>query len=124
MRILAKGVVALVALIHVYILWFEMFRWVEKGPEVFPIFDADLFPRTIEMAANQGLYNGFLAAGLIWALVIRDQNWQRQIAVFFLVCVAVAGLYGAWSVTTNTLYVQTIPAVLGLVLILVAKPVD
>ena len=68
------------------------------------------------MAANQGLYNGFLAAGLIWALFfIRDKKWKKNVAVFFLLCVAIAGIYGAMSVSTSILFVQTVPAVLAIV---------
>jgi len=73
------------------ILVFEMFLWESRGPSVFTSFPADLFAPTKVMAANQGLYNGFLAAGLIWALLfIRDAAWKRNVALFFLSCVAVA----------------------------------
>ena len=71
------------------------------------------------MAANQGLYNGFLAAGLIWSLSISDENWSKNVAFFFLSCVFVAGLYGAITVSKRIFYVQSIPAILGLLSLVV-----
>ena len=114
MHVLSQLLIGLVALIHAYILWLEMFAWTTRGPRVFRSFPAALFAPTKGMAANQGLYNGFLAAGLVWALLIADPEWHRNIATFFLVCVAVAGLYGAVSVSRRILYVQTVPALLAL----------
>jgi putative membrane protein len=114
LHLLALVLVGLVALIHLYILWLEMFAWTTRGPKVFRSFPAALFPPTKTMAANQGLYNGFLAAGLIWALLINDPTWQRNVASFFLACVAVAGLYGAATASRRILYVQTVPAALAL----------
>lgn len=109
----AQGLIALIALVHLYILWFEMFAWESRGPKIFLGFPRELFAPTKAMAANQGLYNGFLAAGLIWALVAQP-DFARQIATFFLACVLVAGLYGALTVTRRILYVQAVPAVLAL----------
>ncbi len=119
MSILAMILVALIAALHVYIAWFEMFAWESRGPKVFSSFPADLFKPTKAMAANQGLYNGFLAAGLLWSLFIGDAAWQQSVAVFFLLCVAIAGAYGAATVSKRIMYVQTVPAVLALFLILI-----
>lgn len=99
MTILSEVLIGVVALIHLYIVWIEMFAWESRGPKVFSSLPKELFGQTKAMAANQGLYNGFLAAGLIWSLMIADAEWQVMIALFFLLCVAVAGLYGAISVT-------------------------
>jgi putative membrane protein len=66
------------------------------------------------MAANQGLYNGFLVAGLIWSLFITDVSWSKNVAIFFLSCVLVAGIYGAITVSKRIFFVQSIPAILGL----------
>ncbi len=110
-------VVALIAILHLYIAWFEMFAWVSRGPKVFKDFPKDLFEPTKALAANQGLYNAFLAAGLIWSLFIQDPVWQPHIATCFLLFVAVAGLYGAATASKRILYVQTVPAVIGLLLI-------
>lgn len=70
------------------------------------------------MAANQGLYNGFLATGLIWTFFISNAEWSMHIALFFLACVAVAGLYGAATADKKILFVQTVPASIGIILIL------
>ncbi|MGI4873003.1 MAG: DUF1304 domain-containing protein [Janthinobacterium lividum] len=115
MPLLAQALIALVALIHLYILWLEMFGWTTRGPKVFKSLPADLFVPTKTLAANQGLYNGFLAAGLVWALFITDPAWHRNVGSFFLGCVAVAGLYGAATVGRRILFVQTVPAGLALV---------
>jgi len=111
--------IALIALFHLYILYFEMFAWETKGRKVFRQFPKELFPQTKVMAANQGLYNGFLAAGLIWSLFIKDELWQSNVALFFLGCVAIAGIYGAMTAAKQILYVQAIPALVGIVLVLV-----
>lgn len=118
--ILASNIIiGLVAFIHIYILWFEMFAWESRGPKVFRSFPKDLFPSTKVMAANQGLYNGFLAAGLIWTFFISDPVWRVNVALFFLGCVAVAGIYGAMTADKKILMVQTVPALIGIVLLLI-----
>jgi len=66
------------------------------------------------MAGNQGLYNGFLAAGLIWSLLIQNEVWQNNVAIFFLVCVAIAGIYGAMTASKKIIMVQTVPALFAL----------
>ncbi len=114
----AKILIGLIAFIHCYILWFEMFAWETKGPKVFKRFPKDLFKQTKEMAANQGLYNGFLAAGLIWTFFIDNIEWRDNISLFFLGCVAVAGIYGSLTAERKILFVQTIPATIAIVLIL------
>jgi putative membrane protein len=82
--IFAKIIVALVAILHLYIAWFGIFAWQAQGPGAFPEFPADLFEPTTAMAANQGVYNLCLAAGLIWSLFIRDAEWQRKVAIGLL----------------------------------------
>ena len=119
---IAAFFVALVALIHTYIAWFEIFAWESRGPRVFSAFPAELFEQTTALAANQGLYNGFLAAGLIWSLLIRDAKWQRNVATCFLIFVAVAGIFGAVTADTKTIYVQLIPASMGLACVWLIKP--
>ena len=121
MIIAAKIITALVALIHIYILWFEMFAWTTTGRKVFKNFPKDLFAPTKQMAANQGLYNGFLAAGLLWSFFINDILWSANIALFFLGCVTVAGIYGALSVSKRIFIVQGIPALIGIVLWTIVK---
>ncbi len=112
--LISKIIIGFVAFIHLYILWLEMFVWTTRGRKVFKTIPPDQFEKTKVMAANQGLYNGFLAFGLIWSLCITDAIWSKNVAVFFLSCVLVAGIYGAATVSKRILYVQSIPAVLGL----------
>ena len=120
MLVLANIVVAIVALLHVWFLILEMFLWTQP-------LGLRTFGNTIErakdsavLAANQGLYNGFLAAGLIWGLLHPDTAIGFQIKVFFLLCVIVAGVYGAWSVSRRILVVQALPAVVALILLWIA----
>jgi putative membrane protein len=105
---IARVLIGLVAAIHVYILVLEMFLWRGRARRIFRL-SAEKAEMTAQMAGNQGLYNGFLAAGLVWALI---SGLDR--AAFFLICVAVAGIYGALTVQRSILYVQTIPAALAL----------
>ncbi len=117
MHVPAIIVVALVALIHIYIVWLEMFAWTTRGRKVFKSFPPELFEKTKTLAGNQGLYNGFLAAGLIWSLFIKNETWQIYVALFFLICVAAAGIYGAITADKKILFVQTIPALAGIILL-------
>ena len=113
---IANVLVALVALIHVYILVLEMFLWdTPYGRRVFGN-KAEFATASKVLAANQGLYNGFLAAGLIWGLSLGPAGHAAQL--FFLGCVLVAGLYGAMSVGVKILFVQAVPAALAIAAIL------
>jgi len=117
MEIIAKIAIGIIAIEHIYILWLEMFAWTTKARKVFPL-PKDLFEPTKSMAANQGLYNGFLAAGLIWSLLITDVEWSKNIALFFLSCVLVAGIYGGLSVSKRILTVQALPALVAILIVL------
>ena len=119
MNLLSTLILGFIALIHLYILWLEMFAWTTRAPKVFKTIAADQFEKTKVMAANQGLYNGFLAAGLIWALLIPNEDWSRYVALFFLSCVLIAGLYGALTVSKRIFFVQAIPAIIGMLSLLV-----
>ena len=118
MTLLIKILIGIIALLHFYFMWFEMFAWTTKGKKVFRNFPKDLFEPTKSMAANQGLYNGFLASGLVWTYFITNHEWSSNIALFFLSCVAIAGIYGAISVSKKIFYIQGIPALLTIALIL------
>jgi putative membrane protein len=119
MYIIAQILVGLVALEHLYILWIEMFAWETKGKKVFKgALPNEMFKPTKVMAANQGLYNGFLAAGLIWTFFIADPVWRSNIAIFFLGCVIVAGIYGAMTASRKIFFVQSVPAILALLFVL------
>lgn len=115
---LAGVLIGLVALLHLYFLVLEMFLWTKPlGLKVFRNTPEKAEASRV-LAANQGLYNGFLAAGLAWGL------WQgaagRDVQLFFLGCVIVAGIYGAWSVSRRILWVQAAPAALAMALLLAA----
>lgn len=119
--IITKILVAVVALEHLYILWMEMFAWETAGRKTFKgSLPDEMFRPTKGLAANQGLYNGFLAAGLIWSFFIEDVIWQKNIALFFLGCVIVAGIYGAISASRKIFFVQALPAILALVFVLLS----
>ncbi len=116
MRVGALIFVGLIGALHSYIAWFEIFAWEARGPNVFTSFEPELFSKTVEMAANQGIYNAFLAAGLFWSLTISDRQWQKKVAMCFLIFVFVAGVFGAATVTMRTFYVQSVPALAALAL--------
>ena len=119
MTTLANGVVALVAVIHVYILVLEMFLWDKPaGLRAFGQTPAAAASTRI-LAANQGLYNGFLAAGLAWGLLLGAEG--NAVKVFFLACVLIAGLYGAATASRKILFVQAIPAAIGLALLALTR---
>lgn len=119
MQILSQILIALVAVEHLYILWLEMFAWETRGKKVFKgSLSPELFAPTKVLAANQGLYNGFLAAGLIWSLLITDQVWYKYVALFFLGCVIVAGIYGAATASRKIFFVQSVPALVALAVLL------
>lgn len=119
MAIATTILILLIAALHLYIMWFEMFAWESRGPKVFRSFPKDLFGPTKTMAANQGLYNGFLAVGLVWSRLILDAEWSHNVAMFFLICVLVAGIYGAMTASRRILFVQAVPAALAIGLLLV-----
>lgn len=119
MKQAAQVLVGFVALQHVGFLVLEMFFWTKPfGLETFGM-TAEFAAQSAVLAANQGLYNGFLAAGLIWGLLRKADAFAIQ--VFFLVCVIIAGLFGAMTAKMSILYVQAAPALLALILILLAN---
>jgi putative membrane protein len=116
-NVVADVLVGLVAALHLCFLVLEMFLWTTPtGRGVFGT-DAAFAEQSKTLAANQGLYNGFLAAGLVWGLV----SGATDVQVFFLVCVIVAGLYGAATVNRRILLVQALPAVLALAAVLLSR---
>lgn len=117
MEIAIQVLIGIIALEHFYILGFEMFAWETRGKKVFQHFPNELFTPTKSLAANMGLYNGFLAAGLVWTFFIENAEWSQNIAIFFLSCVAVAGIYGAVSASKKIFVMQALPALIALSLI-------
>jgi putative membrane protein len=114
MNLLVNIVVAVVALLHLGFLYLEMFLWDQpRGLRTFNM-TAEVAKQSKTLAMNQGLYNGFLAAGLIWGLFAGD-----AVKIFFLSCVIIAGIFGALTVSKRIFYIQAVPAILALVLILI-----
>lgn len=119
MEIVAKTLIVLIALEHMYFMYFEMFAWETIGKKTFKSLPEHLFTPTKALAANQGLYNGFLSAGLIWTFFISDANWAENISLFFLACVAIAGIYGAITASKRIFFVQALPALLAIICLLI-----
>jgi putative membrane protein len=120
LSIVSSILVGLVAIEHLYILYLEMFAWTTpRGRRSFGT-TAEFAEASKTLAANQGLYNGFLAAGLLWGLLHPTVSVGTQIQIFFLCCVLVAALYGGWSVKRSILMVQGIPALIALIAVLLA----
>lgn len=109
-----SGLIGLVAFLHLFFLVLEMFLWEKPlGKKVFRM-SAEKAHQTAVLAKNQGLYNGFLAAGLIWSFFIPEPEFQLAVRTFFLSCVVVAGVYGAYTVKYTIFFVQALPAIVCL----------
>lgn len=117
MKTLTIILATIVAFLHIYFLVLEMFYWTKpKGMGAFGL-DKEFAEKSKVLAANQGLYNGFLAAGLIWGLLY----FNISVLIFFLTCVSIAGIYGAYSTKkTKLFYIQSVPAILALIVIFIA----
>jgi putative membrane protein len=117
MSLIAKVLVGLIAVEHVYIMCLEMFLWTKpRTRQRFRLSEQQAHESKV-LAANQGLYNGFLAAGLIWSLLASPQT-GREVALFLLACVVVAGLYGGLTASRSILFIQALPAAVALVVVL------
>ena len=115
MNLLANILTGIVALLHFFFLYLEMFLWDKpRGMKSFNL-TAEFAKQSKTLAMNQGLYNGFLAAGLIWGIFAGD-----AVKIFFLSCVIIAGIFGAFTVSKRIFYIQAVPAILALVILLVA----
>lgn len=118
MQLISMVFIGLIALELLFIAWVEIFAWSSKGPKLFPYLSEDFIHSTKGMAANQGLYNAFLATGLIWSLLIKTAPWNVYIASFFLGCVIVAGVFGAVTSNRSIFYKQALPAMIALAIVL------
>ncbi len=105
----------LVAVEHLYILYMEMFAWETRGKLFFKSLPEHLFPETKGLTTNQGLYNGFLVVGLVWSSYISDSQWNLNMRLFFLGCVAVAGIYGGPTASKKIFFAQALLALLVIV---------
>jgi putative membrane protein len=114
MKLVSDILIVITALLHLYFLYLEMFLWDKpRGLKTFRMTE-EVAKQSKSLAMNQGLYNGFLAAGLIWGLFAGD-----AVKIFFLSCVIIAGIFGAYTVSKRIFYIQALPAILALVLLLV-----
>lgn len=121
MIILSSLIVGLVALLHFYFLILEMFFWTRPlGLKTFGNSQEKANASKV-LAANQGLYNGFLSAGLIWGLMTSDPTQSSEIKIFFLSCVVIAGIYGALSVKPKIFFIQSLPAIFGIAAIIASS---
>lgn len=121
MKKISLILIALIALLHFYIAWLEIFAWTSRGPKVFEAFPPELFEQTVQMAANQGIYNAFLAIGLVWSLLIKDAKWHKNIATCFLVFVALAGIGAIVTVAVKPGLIQLVPSVIALITLHLGK---
>jgi len=120
MEIVIEVLIGLVAVLHIYFLWMEMFDWRNFIRKVYKTdLSEELLKPTKILATNQGLYNGFLAAGLLWTFFIPDEVWKMNISIFFLSCVAVAGIFGGVTADKKIFYVQALPALVALLMIFI-----
>ncbi|KPL81279.1 MULTISPECIES: DUF1304 domain-containing protein [Herpetosiphon] len=119
MAIVSLILVGLVAVEHIYILYLEMFAWTKPSTAKSFGLTPEFAQQTKSLAANQGLYNGFLAAGLIWGLVHPNPDFGLQIQLFFVCCVVVAAIYGGLTAKRSILFVQGGPAIIALVALLI-----
>lgn len=124
MNKIANTVIGAIAALHCVIAYIEMFAWTSLGPKMFKSFSPDIFEPTTAIAANQGIYNVFLVAGLIWSLLIKDARWRCNIATCFLLFVAAAGIFGALTLSISILYVQTVPSLIALIFLHLGKTKD
>jgi putative membrane protein len=122
MRNVANILVGLVALLHIGFLVLEMFLWqTPVGLKVFNL-SPEAASYSAIIAKNQGLYNGFLAAGLIWSFFISNRDFQKSIRIFFLICIMVAGVYGALTAKFSILFIQALPAFCAWIALLRTSP--
>lgn len=118
MKIVADALIAIVALQHIIFLILEMFIWqTPTGMKIFHM-NKEQAKHTAVLAKNQGLYNGFLAAGLIWSFFVPDIHFQNQLRIFFLICIISAGIFGALTAKFSILYYQALPALLALIAVI------
>ena len=122
MSAVADVLVCIVALEHLWFLVLEMFLWTKPlGLRTFRQSE-EKARASASLAANQGLYNGFLAAGLVWSLLASTPELAVSLKIFFLACVVAAGVFGALTVSRRILLVQALPAAMGLILVLFSRP--
>lgn len=121
MSIASMIFVGIIAFEHLFIAWVEMFAWTSRGPKMFPHLSISFLNSTKQMAANQGLYNLFLVAGLLWSLLIQTAPWNFYVAAFFLGCVIIAGIFGAITSNKSIFFKQALPAIVAMAVLCVVR---
>lgn len=122
LTIIATALTIIVIAEHIFIVWMEMFAWETTGQKVFKdALPKELFTPTKGLAANQGLYNGFLVLGLVWSFFIQDSVWSENVRLFFLACVSIAGIYGGITSSKKIFFVQAVPALLAILFLIISK---
>lgn len=117
MQLTSLLIVSFIAILHIYIMIIEMYFWDKpRGLKAFGL-KHDFATSTKVLGANQGLYNGFLAAGLIWGLIHQQEAFGFQIQLFFLSCIFVAGIYGAVTFARKIIYIQSVPSLIAIILV-------
>lgn len=119
MTMIQISVVCFIAALHLYLMYVEMFAWEERGPRFLTKFDAEFFEISTPLAKNMGLYNGFLAVGLLWSQFFVEPPFRSSALLFFLSCIAVAGIVGAVTADRKILFLQSVPAFIGIGLVLI-----
>ena len=119
MEILLKLLIAVIAFEHLFIAYVELFAWETKGPSMFSTIDKEFASKTKQMAQNQGLYNLFLVAGMIWAILSANPAFFA-LALFFLLCVVIAGTFGAFTVEKTIFFKQALPALIVVILLVIS----
>ncbi len=121
MIILKNLLITLIAIQHIWFLILEMFLWTKPiGQRIFGL-PQQLMQDSASLAANQGLYNGFLAAGLIWSLLHKNKTFSIQLQLFFLICILIAGVFGGFSASKKILFIQALPALVTLVILFISR---
>ena len=121
MKTIVQILIGLIVLEHLYFLWIEMFAWETAGKKAFKkVIPVELFKSTKGLAANQGLYNGFLSAGLLWTFFIADAMWKTYISFFFLGCILIAGIYGGITAGRKIILIQALPAIIAIIFLLLS----
>ena len=117
MELLTSILVAVVAIEHLLFFYMESFAWTTLGAKVFGKRPEGFYESTKSLISNQGVYNAFLSAGLIWGFFIDAHPWKLYIWIFFLSCVIIAGIWGAMTISKKIFFVQAVPAIIALILI-------
>lgn len=113
--------IAAIAIFHIGFFYMETVAWTSVGRRAFKGYPKEFFEQTKVMAQNQGVYNLFLAAGLIWSLLIEDIQWSQNVATFFLGCVVVAGIAGAITADKKIFWIQSLPALIAILILIVSS---